>query len=192
MEDVKVRGYLDKDKAAVRNICVETANGFPVETPKQRELLCLLFNDYYTENEKDTCFVAANSNDEAVGYIICAKDFDAYKKVFLQKYIPSIRKISYAQCVIRRAGLWYEAKVSKEYPAHLHIDILDGYQRMGLGHKLMSALVARLKELNIPGVCLFVGAKNQKGISFYKKYGFKEVKKIAGIVCFGLKLGAER
>ncbi|NCA67126.1 MAG: GNAT family N-acetyltransferase [Clostridia bacterium] len=188
MEEVRVRGYQEKDQSATRNICVATANGFAVDTQKQKELLCLLFNDYYTENEQDTCFVAANEKDEAVGYIIAARDFQEYKKLFKKYYMPKIYKLSFFQGLIRSIGLAYEGRVSKEYPAHLHIDILDGYQRMGLGHKLMNTLINRLKELGVKGVCLFVGAKNLKGISFYKKFGFTEVKRIAGAVCFGLKL----
>lgn len=188
MEEVIVRNYAEKDKSAVRNICVETANGFHVDTLEQRELLCLLFNDYYTENEPDTCFVAANGKDQAVGYIICAKDFNTYRKIFFKEYLPKIKKLNAWQALIRRITLWFEGRVSKEYPAHLHIDILDGYQRMGLGHKLMNALIDKLTASGVKGVCLFVGAKNDKGISFYKKYGFKEVKRIAGAVCFGMKL----
>ena len=188
MEEVIVRKYLDKDKSAVRNICVDKAKRINVSKKEQRELLCLLFNDYYTEKEPDTCFVAANSKDEAVGYIICARDFISYKKVFYKEYLPRIKKLSFIQALIRKIGLWYEGRLSKEYPAHLHIDILDGYQRMGLGHKLMNALIGKLKESGVKGVCLFVGAKNQKGISFYKKYGFTEVKKVPGAICFGMKL----
>ncbi len=188
MEEVTIRNYIEKDKSAVRNICVLTANGYPIATEKQRELLCLLFNDYYTENEADSCFVAANAKDEAVGYIICAKDFGTYKKIFCEQYLPKIKKFNRLQAFIRRIGLWFEGRISDEYPAHLHINIIDGYQRMGLGHKLMGALIAYLKESGVAGVCLFVGSKNQKGISFYKKYGFTEVTRVPSAICFGLKL----
>lgn len=187
MEDIIVRSYEEKDKEAFRNICIKTAQGFKVQTDSQRELLCLLFNDYYTENEQATCF-AASVNGQAIGYIIAARDFAKYREIFNSNYMPRIKKLSLIQWLFRKIGLCYEKKVSKEYPAHLHIDILDGYQRMGLGHKLMNALLIKLRELKVSGVCLFVGAKNEKGIKFYKKYGFSEVKKIAGSICFGLKL----
>lgn len=61
----------------------------------------------------------------------------------------------------------------KEYPAHLHIDILPEYQRQGLGRKLMEALWAKLKDDGIPGVHLIMWSKNYEAKKFYLRIGFK-------------------
>jgi GNAT superfamily N-acetyltransferase len=41
-------------------------------------------------------------------------------------------------------------RLSQEYPAHLHIDILPRYQRRGLGGKLILAFVDKIKGLLSP------------------------------------------
>ena len=64
-----------------KKIRFETTS-FSIETEAQRKFLMLMFNDYYTEVEADNCFVAVNENDEAVGYILCARNFDEYYKNF--------------------------------------------------------------------------------------------------------------
>ena len=76
----------------------------------------------------------------------------------------------------------------KKYPAHLHIDILPEYQRMGLGSQLMDTLTAHLRQKGVCGVMLGVGSKNEKGKSFYKKYGFRQVFRIPFSIVMGLEL----
>ena len=49
---------------------------------------------------------------------------------------------------------------------------------MGLGRKLMDALISHLKKKDIKGVVLGVSAQNEKGINFYKKYGGKVIETI--------------
>ena len=66
---ITVRKYEEKDKENLRKICLETSS-IPVETHEQRAFLYLMYNDYYSEVEPHNIFVAANDNDEAVGYIL--------------------------------------------------------------------------------------------------------------------------
>ena len=75
-------------------------------------------------------------------------------------------------------------KLKKRYPAHLHIDILPVGQRMGIGTALVDRLREKLRSEGIPGVFLICGAKNEKGVNFYRKYGFKEIKKLPGSIIF--------
>ena len=51
------------------------------------------------------------------------------------------------------------------------------------------ALKEKLASSGIGGVYLVCSAKNEKGVNFYRKYGFKEVKKLPGSIVFGLKTG---
>ena len=76
--------------------------------------------------------------------------------------------------------LVFERKLARGMPAHLHIDILPEAQRQGIGHRLMNALMFRLKELGVPKVYLVVGTSNVKGVSFYEKYGFEAVRELPG------------
>ena len=77
------------------------------------------------------------------------------------------------------------------FPAHLHIDVLPGYQRMGAGTMLMDTLIAHLTEKKSKGVMAFCEKKNKKAMSFYKKYGFEILGKEASGFTFGYDLDSK-
>ena len=60
----------------------------------------------------------------------------------------------------------------KDFPAHLHIDILDSLQGKGIGKQLMNTLFQHLKTENISGIHLGVDKANENAQGFYKKIGF--------------------
>lgn len=177
-----IRKYQPKDFENMRKICFETSSGFDSDRGKQA--LYAMYCDYYVLEEPDTCFVAANDNDEAIGYVICAPDQERYNKIFHQKYDPIVKKASFSRWLMHRLGNMMSKKVSKLYPAHLHIDILPEGQRQGLGHRLVDALILDLKQKGVKGVYLVCGAGNEKGVNFYRKYGFKEFSNAFGSVTF--------
>ncbi|MEI6578533.1 MAG: GNAT family N-acetyltransferase [Eubacteriales bacterium] len=182
-----IRPYESKDKENVREICLATGPKNAYEH-KHRILLLACFCDYYVENEPQNCFVVADDNDDAVGYIMCAEDNRIYFKKFTEKYVPAARKAGFGWGIaawITNIPLKYY--VSK-YPAHLHIDILPAYQHQGLGSRLMDALIANLKAKNVPSIMLVCGADNKNGLNFYKKYGFTQVVDVFGFVVMGMEL----
>ena len=186
---MNIRNYQKKDFNDVRNVCVNTADG--VETEKQKELLWTVFCDYYINEEPDCCFVAADVNDKAQGYIIASADFKFYEKTFRDKYLPRLRKVKFFSAIEKSLELIFLHRYAKDYPAHLHIDINSDFQRMGLGHKLMDTLVLRLDEKCVKGVFLIVGKSNEKGVNFYKKYGFVHVSRLFEGIVFGLDVKAK-
>jgi ribosomal protein S18 acetylase RimI-like enzyme len=178
---MKVRKYQDTDKENLRKICIATAEQQKYDSGEK--LLTLLYNDYYTENESDNCFVLANEKNEAVGYIICSDDYFKYRKTFMKKYMPQIRKLSFSKYIIKLISLYLiEPKFSKKFPAHLHIDILDGYTGKGSGTTLINTLFSHLKANNIKGIMLGVGYHNKRAINFYHKLGLKDIKTYRNIV----------
>lgn len=181
---MEIRPYQNKDYFDVREICTETAGGIYKEKPY---IARLLFCDYYITHEPENCFVAVNGEDKAVGYIICTANPKKHRKYTLDA-LQSLKNNEKAIYFQQKAGLIFERLINIGYPAHLHIDIKDGYQRMGLGSRLVDALVACLKEKKIRGVHLGVGSTNEKGNNFYKKYGFKLLLSVAGARIYGLKL----
>lgn len=183
---MKIRPYQPKDFENCRDICLVTSSGF--NTPEEMKALWYMYCDYYLLYESDTCFIVANEKDEAIGYILCAKDYNTYKKQFKQHFSAPLRKVSLKHWLMHGISGLYMTAVARKYPAHLHIDIKPEGQRQGMGTKLVDALVAKLKESGVKGVHLGVGADNEKGVSFYKKYGFKEYKKGFGSIVFALDL----
>ena len=59
-----------------------------------------------------------------------------------------------------------------EYPAHIHIDILEEYTGNGVGSKLMQALFEVLKRRKKYLVYVFlVDTNNKRAVRFYEKNG---------------------
>lgn len=176
-----IRKYLEKDKANLRKICLETSS-FPTENEFDRNFLYLLYNDYYTECEKDNCFVFADDNDEAVGYILCAEDFDKYIYMMEKLYLPKLSYLGKKYRTIAEGEIFVHRIFRRKYPAHLHIDILPEYRSKGVGTQLTDTLKEHLKSKGCKGLMLSAGANNKKAIKFYKKNGFKTVVSLFGSV----------
>lgn len=170
---IEIRKYQPKDKENVLKILFETSS-MPIETEDQREFLMLMFNDYYTEVEADSCFVAVNENDEAVGYILCARNFDEYYKNFKRFYLPEIRELGLNYYVMAIGEIFVHRIYRKKYPAHLHIDILETCQGQGVGRRLVSALSEHLSKTGTHGLMLSCGMGNKGAIKFYEKNNFKK------------------
>lgn len=176
------------DHENLRHVCAETGPGAARVAGPVRTTILTSYCDYYAECEPHNCFVVADEADEAVGYIFCAEDYGKYYERFRRDYLPRLKGLSARHRLECWSSAWFPRFFRKKYPAHLHIDILEPYQRMGLGTRLMDALTALLRSKGVRGVMLGVGAGNVKGRSFYKKYGFREVMKLPGVVVMGLTL----
>ncbi len=183
---VTIRKYEEKDYEGVCYACLHSEDDDDI-TEEFAEFVLDTFCRYYIDNEPENCFVV-DDDGKAVGYIICAENFDKFKKVFDEEYFP--RSISHGESRIEWATEAYKLheKYKEKYPAHLHIDILPQYQRMGLGGKLVSALSEHLVSKGIPGVMLTTGTKNITANNFYRKYGFEEVEVYDTDIAFGKNL----
>ncbi len=168
---ISIRKYESKDRENLRKICIETS-GLPTETEKDKEFLFLMYNDYYAEVEPKNIFVAVNDCDEAVGYILCAEDFDRYLSVFKKSYLPRIKKLGFKYYSMALSEIGVHKLFAKKYRAHLHIDILSECQGKGTGSALMNELKSHLKNKNINRLMLSCGMGNKLAIKFYKKNNF--------------------
>jgi ribosomal protein S18 acetylase RimI-like enzyme len=184
---VEIKVYNEKYLEDCRKILIETAPPSQVKTERGRTVNRLMYCDFYLQFSPETCFVITNENDNAVGYILCHTNFKEFEADFREHYLKKLYKTSFFAGLTRSFLFKMERRYCKVYPAHLHIDILESHQRMGLGHKLMDTLLQKLKEINISGVYLIVGNSNKKGVPFYKKYGFKKHATLfGGATVFGI------
>lgn len=155
-----------------------------------------LFNDkllfgyffclYYPRYEPKNGFVAVDTDKgKAVGYVLGTCDTLKQRKRFLLKlgwkilmriflvtiwnYPETIRSIfQLAGNIGIERGL---GQIYKEYPAHLHINILPEYQRTGIGEKLLNAFENNIRHC-ASGVHLITTGENVKAIPFYHKNGY--------------------
>ena len=187
MTIMRIRPYEPRDRDGVRFACLNS-EGPCTMTPAEQHFILTTYCDYYIEREPENCFVAANEADEAVGYVICAENYDIFWQVFRKEYLP---RISESEKHFRQSASLstvLQDKYKDFYPAHLHIDLLPEYQRQGVGSKLVDALASHLRDKGVPGVMLTVGSSNYVGQGFYNKYGFTLLEKTSGDVAYGLKL----
>lgn len=182
-----VKPYETKYAQDVRRVCLNTGPAKALSDRAEANFILSTFCDYYIEREGEHCFVAVDENDKAQGYIFCAPDYCRYKRDF-KEYIARVGKSGFS----RQAMAWGECFAAglfrRRYPAHLHIDLNPGYQRMGAGTAMMDALVGHLRELGVPSVMLIVGASNEKGVNFYSKYGFHRCRRFASGLVMGLDI----
>ena len=184
---VSIRKYEEKDRADMHFVC-DNSEG-PEEVPNYLTGLFYhnTFCDYYIEHEPENCFVLEDK-DKVVGYIICAENFDRFKKIFDSEYLP--RSDSYGDDRYEWASTAYNVpeRFKEEYPAHFHINILPEYQRMGLGGKLIDTLCDHLAKKGVCGVCLTCGPRNKRAMGFYRKYNFTLLSIDYDDACFGKKI----
>lgn len=184
---VNIRRCRKTDLDDLREVCRRTSS-IPVGKAAQRAFLYNMYCDYYVERETEYCFAAVDERNRPIGYILCAPDYTRYRAEFLKTYVKRMALACPLKVPMAFGGILMQKPFAAEYPAHLHIDILDGWQRKGIGHRLMDALLACLKQQGVPGVMLGVGASNEKGLSFYEKYGFQVLSRAPGSVVMGRKL----
>ena len=184
---MNIRAYQPKDKENVRFVCLNSEG--PCKSSKRGINFALaVYCDYYVENEPENCFVAVDDNDKAIGYVICAQDFDSFKRIYIREYLTKIRKWEFRRRKSALRAIASQEKYKAEYPAHLHIDILPEYQHNGLGRKLMDALCSNLRNKNVKGVMFTVWHKNYNAIKFYEKYGFRLIETKETTLVYGMEL----
>ncbi len=157
---------------------------------KDPYLFGLLFCLYYVDYEPENCFIAVENHQQAVGYILGSLDSEDQDQAFRKLILPKIIRRLFFSTIWRHPSTFKtvlhfrkifsnsppvpnERDIQKMYPAHLHIDILDFYQRRGTGSKLLKKFENHLCEHNIEGVHLGTSSYNKKAIQFYYKHGFE-------------------
>ncbi len=181
----EIRKYEEKDFEGVRYACL---NSEGEEMGKELcEFILHIFCDYYIEKEPENCFVLSDDG-KAVGYIICAENFDKFKPIFDSEYAPQVAHMGQNRINWANEAYILHEKFKDDYPAHLHIDILPEYHRSGWGGKLTKTLFEHLKGKGVNGVMLTTGMGNTTANNFYKKYGFEELGIYDTDIAFGMKL----
>ena len=183
-----IRPYRSSDADRVHIVSMHTGPKEALQEGPARTLLFTTYVDYYIEHEPHNCFVIADDEDNAVGFIFCAEDYRPYREIFTRDYAPRTRGFSLPMRVECLGSLYLPGFFYRGYPAHLHINILPEYQRMGLGSQLMDTLTEHLRQKGVRGVMLGVGSHNEKGRNFYRKYGFRQVFRIPFSIVMGLEL----
>lgn len=182
-----VRPYRPEDLDAVRDICVRTADGGgdSRQVYPDLELMPSIFAAPYVHLEPELAFVV-DDGTRAVGYVLGTADTPTFVKRFRNEWLPGLSRryprperepATPSEVMI---GLMHRPERMlvpelAEYPAHLHIDLLPGHQRLGHGRELMAAFLAALHARQVPRVHLGMVSSNTAARSFYDRTGFREL-----------------
>lgn len=183
---VRIRSYRKKDRKSIRDIAVKTSFlGQPIKFfINDRELISDVLTVYYTDYEPESCFVAL-SEGKVIGYVIGSTNVRRMRSVFRSGILPGVVKAALARRVfINRntlkfifsylisffKGEFRTPDFSKEYPATLHVNLVEGYRGSGTGSKLILRYLRYLKKNNIRGV--HFSTRSKKAKKFFRKLGF--------------------
>lgn len=177
--------YTPVYKEAIRAIHMATASEKARTDRRHGRFSLLMYCDEYLDHE--TAFVLLDENDTPAGYILCAENASAWAEN-MKPYAEEIISLGAPYDARVKTQIEEYRMAEKEYPAHLHIDILEQYTGQHGGSILMNALLDHLKKVNCPGVCLGVSRANERAFGFYRHFGFEILAEEEGGWFLGLKL----
>jgi ribosomal protein S18 acetylase RimI-like enzyme len=194
-----VRPYKERDRKDVLDVCYKTGYFGEDASPHFGDgfLFGLIFSSYYIDYEPENCFVA-EADGAAVGYIIGTPDTIKQKGEYDRRIIPKVLGRMFTRTLffhpgdvafilgLRGYGRFeeelYAGDILERYPAHLHINLLPGHQRGGLGGRLIGAFEERMREKGARGIHLVTTDQNIKAVPFYRKNGYEIVRELPNIL----------
>ena len=202
MPKIAVRKYLTQDESAIQSITYQT--GFKGQDLAGRDyfddqrLWFMIFIYYYVRYEPEHCFVVVDAGTHyPIGFICGTPDTHTQTQRFQRKVIPRIiaRAFIYTSWryprtfrnLLKMASMRdvqdpeAEAEIADQFPGHLHINLLPDYHRLGLGSQLITTFENHLRTLGVPGLHLGTTNHNHKAVPFYKKHGYKIVRKVGPV-----------
>lgn len=183
-----IRHYAAADRQAVRDICCETAVlGKPIDTVfPDREVFADSVIRYYTDYEPQTLWVA-ESGGRIVGYASGCLDSRRYRRIVAREILPKALLRGLMQGVLLQPGAWRllgagimtlrlgnlpGRELLKPYPAHLHVNLREGFRGQGLGSQLINALEAQLAASGAGGLHAAVRSDNEPVCRLFERLGF--------------------
>lgn len=186
--NITIRRYQPSDQLVVFEISANTAFfGEPVEAfLEDRRLYIDAFARYYIDNEAPFVWVAECSQ-AVIGFLFGSSDTSRQSKrwrdhlltkVFVSaisgKYKLGRRTASFAWGMLMGLIRGEEPRVDlKVYPAHLQIDVKQGYRGVGAGKRLIDAYLDQLRQLGTCGVQLGTTSHNEAACRLYEYIGFQ-------------------
>lgn len=186
---LEFRKYQEKDRDAVRKICMDTAKGSFAVKPKKREAVAEMYIDYNIEYEPENCFVAVDG-DKVCGYCCYALDMDKLKSAIHNDISKRVKKINPLYSWFLNICTSTSIKLSKEFGGSgFHLNIDETHQGQAIGSKLLAVMGKHLKNLGYSHMYLVTENRKTRGYGFYTHYGFKESKHCGfGTLCLTFDL----
>lgn len=187
---ITIRKATEDDAPALSNICLLTgdAGASAAHLHDFGELPGLMYAVPYVKLPTTWGFVMVDdATSTVVGYILGSTDTRAFERhaavhwwpALVEKYPPSrAHKPADERYMRLFASPPTASEASMAFAAaHLHIDILEAYQKRGWGRRLIEMAVKHLWEQNIEGDGVWLGMdpRNVGARRFYEKLGFGSI-----------------
>ncbi|PPQ83277.1 hypothetical protein CVT25_004016 [Psilocybe cyanescens] len=185
---LKIRQATENDAPFLSQICLR--NGDAGKTAEHLhefgELPGLVYAVPYVKLPTTWGFVLENEGTkEVVGYILGSTDTRAFERYAAEHWWPALAEQYPQERMVKPADERY-AKLLRNMdtapdaniafsPAHLHIDILEDYQKQGWGKKLIATAVQFLTEQGLQGVWLGLDPRNEGAKNFYQRLRFENI-----------------
>lgn len=143
--------------------------------------------------QPENCFVLDNGEGRAVGYLLGVPDTPSFVQKYNEIYLPYLKSQGFEkptpeeptgwdenlpnalrQVMYNPEGLLHKDRpqLMEQWPAHLHIDILGPYQKLGHGRQLIERFCKMAQEKGAQGIHLGMVASNDDAGRFYARLGF--------------------
>ncbi|MGN8026440.1 GNAT family N-acetyltransferase [Microbacterium sp. 22242] len=200
----RIRPFRSEDVDALYDVCVKTADVGADATGMLEDdaLWGDLFAVPYALRDPALCWVVEADDARVIGYVVATDDTNGFAAWFRDEWWPSrqarYRRSGQAEPTAQDRFLAYgdrmaprEDPIVREYPAHLHIDLLPETQGQGLGRRLIDTLLAELGRRGVTGLHLAMNADNASAGAFYERLGFALLASGDGSTTYGIRIAPQ-
>jgi ribosomal protein S18 acetylase RimI-like enzyme len=191
------------DLPGIYRVCLLTgAAGLDASAQfRNPDLLGHVFVGPYVVGQPDFALVVVDPEGVA-GYCLAARDTRAFEAWAEASWWPPLRDQYPVPVAASPDGVSPDAEIIRllhspprapdaivrEFPAHVHIDLLARARGHGHGRELIERQLASLRREGARGVHLDVAAGNANAIAFYRHLGFTEVEQHETSILMGMRL----
>ena len=199
----RIRPFRSDDVDGLYDVCVKTADVGADATGMLEDdaLWGDLFAVPYARRDPGLCWVVESDDGRVIGYVVATDDTDAFAAWFHDEWWPSrrdrYRRSGAPEPTAQDRFIAYgdrqapgDDPIAREYPAHLHIDLLPETQGQGLGRRLIDTLLAELARRGVPALHLSMNAANAPAGAFYERLGFTQLASGDGSTTYGITVPA--
>jgi len=196
----RIREFAPDDEAALVAVCTRTADAGQDATGLLHDdaLWADLFALPYARRHPDLTWVLEDDLGRVAGYVTATDDTDAFEQWFRDEWWPS-RSARYARTGEKQLELLEYADERdpgsevhrREYPAHLHIDLLPTVQGGGYGRRLITTVVDELRRRGVRGLHLGMDPQNASAAAFYERIGFERLPSPERSVIYGIRIAPD-
>lgn len=197
--EFNIRNFQQSDLDSLYNICLLTGDSGKDASKIYKDPLLLghFYAAPYAVFHPELTFILTKF-DKPIGYILGTDDSEKFSKDCEDKWFPKLRaeypfdnnidETADSRIISLIHKGYVFKKELKDFPAHLHIDILPDGQGKGMGKKLLVTFIEKLKSIKVKGLHLEVGKENGNAVKFYENFGFKKIVEYEYSIAFGLIL----